>query len=41
MDMKPWMLCQPGAHFRMLMGRVVVHDQVEIKIGEDRFLNLA
>jgi len=41
MHMKPWMLGQPGGHFRMLMGRVVVHDQVDIKIGGERFLNLA
>jgi hypothetical protein len=25
----------------MLVGRVVVHDQMEIEIGGDRFLNLA
>jgi hypothetical protein len=35
MHMKLRVLRQPGAHFRMLMGRVVVHDQVKFKIGGD------
>ena len=39
--MEPWALRQPGAHFWMLVGRVIVHDQVEIEISGDRFLNLA
>ena len=29
MNVKPWMLLQPGFHFRRLVGRVVIHDQVQ------------
>ena len=34
-------LGQPGPHFRGLVGRLVVHDQLDVQIIRNRRLNLA
>jgi len=33
MDLKPWVLLQPCSNLRMFVCRIVVHDQMEIKLG--------
>jgi hypothetical protein len=39
MVVEPWLPSQPGAHFGVLVGAVVVDDQVHLEFGRDLLVN--